>query len=239
MLDDPQTTLDRLATKLGRLREAYERDPKFFYVVGGFITGPPLSEEQIRQVEREYGLVLPQEYLAFLLRFGATDTGPGNAFSRLKEALTPTSREPFPLAVPFLGCESPRHQRLPKGQRGEDYGRLLREWERIPLDHGVLKLSDYGCAIHGVLILNGTFRGKLWIFSGDAAYYGPFGGAERCTTKKRTNGSRPRPRRITRSSSGTRAGLTGSSSDSEPSEVRSPRGSEGPNRPRPMGVCDG
>lgn len=178
MLDDPQTTLDRLATKLGRLRDAHERAPKFFDVVGGFLTGPPMSEEQVGRIEGEYGLVLPREYRAFLLRFGDTGTGPGNAFSRLKEALTPTSREPFPLAIPFLGCESPRHQHLPQSERSEDYGRLLREWERIPLDHGVLKLSDYGCAIHGVLILNGTFRGKLWIFSGDAAYYGPFGGAE-------------------------------------------------------------
>jgi hypothetical protein len=178
MLEDPQTRLDRLATKLGRLREGYERDPKFFYVVGGFITGPPSSEEQIRQVEREYGLVLPQEYRAFLLHFGDTGTGPGNAFSRLNEALTPNSREPFPLAGPFLGCASPRHHRLPQSERSEDYGRLLRDWERIPLDHGVLKLSDYGCAIYVVLILNGTFRGKVWMISGDAAYYGPFGGAE-------------------------------------------------------------
>jgi hypothetical protein len=178
MLDDPRATLDRLAAKLGRLREAYERNPKFFDVVGGFITGPPLSEEQVGRIECEYGLVLPQEYRAFLLRFGDIGTGPGNAFSRLNEALTPNSREPFPLAGPFLGCASPRHHRLPVSQRTEDYGRLLREWERIPLDHGVLKLSGYGCAIYGVLILNGTFRGKVWIISGDAAYYGPFGGAE-------------------------------------------------------------
>jgi hypothetical protein len=178
MLDDPKATLDRLATKLSRLREAYERDPKFFCVVGGFLTGPPLSEEQVGHIEGEYGLVLLQDYRAFLLRFGDTGTGPGNAFSRLREGLTPGSVEPFPLARPFLGCCSPSHHRLPKSQRSEDYGRLLREWERIPLDHGVLKLSGYGCAIHGVLVLNGPFCGKVWIISGDAAYSGPFGGAE-------------------------------------------------------------
>jgi hypothetical protein len=177
-LDDPQAILDRLATKLSILREAYERNPRFFDVVGGFITGLPLPEEQVQQVEREYRLVLPQEYRAFLLRFGDTGTGPGNAFFRLRERLTLDSGEPFPLARPCLGCESPAHQRLPKAQQGKDALRLSHEWDQIPLDHGVLKLCDYGCAMYGVLILNGPFCGRVWFISGDAAYYGPFGGAE-------------------------------------------------------------
>jgi SMI1 / KNR4 family (SUKH-1) len=178
MLDDPQVTLDRFATKLGSLRQAYERNPKSFDVAGGFLTGPPMFEEQVRQVEGEYGLALPPEYRAFLRRFGDTRTGPGNSFSCLKEGLTPNSGKPFPLDRPFLGCESPSHQRLPKDEQWEEYGRLLKEWEKIPLDHGVVNICGYGCAIYGVLIINGPFCGKVWIVSGDAAYYGPFGGAE-------------------------------------------------------------
>ncbi len=55
---------------------------------------------------------------------------------------------------------------------------LLEEWERIPKDNGVLWISDYGCAMYGVLVLNGPYRGQVWFLTGDAAYYGPFGGSE-------------------------------------------------------------
>ena len=50
--------------------------------------------------------------------------------------------------------------------------------EQIPLGHGVLTLSDYGCAMYGVLVLNGLSCGRVWMISGDAAYDGPFGGCE-------------------------------------------------------------
>ena len=41
-----------------------------------------------------------------------------------------------------------------------------------------MSICDYGCALYGKLILTGPYRGRVWNLSGDAAYYGPFGGAE-------------------------------------------------------------
>src|ERR1700730_4817056 len=67
---------------------------------------------------------------------------------------------------------------LANERQREDHGELLKQWEPIPKEDGVLAISDYGCAIHGVLILNGPYCGKVWILQGDAGYYGPFGGAE-------------------------------------------------------------
>jgi hypothetical protein len=55
---------------------------------------------------------------------------------------------------------------------------MLKQWEPIPKEDRVLAISDYGCAIYGVLILNGPYCGKVWIQRGDTASYGPFGGAE-------------------------------------------------------------
>ncbi len=174
-MDDPQAVLDRFSTKLRALRRAHRCNPEVFDEGNGFLTGPPLSEEHIRPVEREYRLILPPEYRAFLRRFGDTATGPGVTYFRLGEGLTPDSGEPFPLSRPFLGCESPDHQRLPGDEQWDDFLRLCREWEQIPRSHGILKLFDYGCAISGVLVLNGPFCGKVWVVSGDAAYYGPLG----------------------------------------------------------------
>ena len=99
-------------------------------------------------------------------------------FRQAKEGLTAESKNRFPLAQPFLGTLAPPHQRLPNEQQWEQYGELLKQWELIPKEDGVLAISDYGCAIFGVLILNGPNCGKVWILSGDTAYYGPFGGSE-------------------------------------------------------------
>jgi SMI1 / KNR4 family (SUKH-1) len=159
------TTLDRFNAKLRALRSP------------GFATAEPMAESDVRRVEEEAGVSLPPEYREFLLRFGDGQVGPGH-FRRLREGLTPGSRRPFPLASPFLACCSPAHQRLSEEAQWEEYRRLAREWEAIPKDDGALSICDYGCAIYGRLILNGPFRGKVWVLSGDAAYYGPFGGSE-------------------------------------------------------------
>ena len=67
---------------------------------------------------------------------------------------------------------------LPQEQQWDDYGRLLERWVPVSKEDGVLTICDYGCAITGVLILNGPFCGHVWIQHGDAGYYGPFGGSE-------------------------------------------------------------
>ena len=177
VMNEPQAVLDRFAVELRILRQASRRGTEVFDERDGLVIGPPLSERQIRLVEREHRLVLPPEYRAFRLRFGDTTTGP-RTFFRLEAGLTPDSGKCFPLDRPFLGCESPGHRRLVEGERREDFVRLSREWDLISLGHGVLNLCDYGCAMSGVLVLNGPFCGRVWFVSGDAAYYGPFGGCE-------------------------------------------------------------
>ena len=99
-------------------------------------------------------------------------------FRRVNEGLTARSKAPFPLAKPFLGALSPSHQRHANDRQREVFGQLLEQWEPIPKADGVLTICDYGCAIQGVLILNGPYCGRVWILQGDAAYYGPFGGSE-------------------------------------------------------------
>lgn len=138
---------------------------------------PPLSEEELRAIERDFGIILPAEYRAFLQAFGDTLVGPG-VFNTARGGLTTASKLPFPLTKACLGVCSPRAQQLSPEEQGNDYHGLLEQWKTIPLDHGVLQISGYGCAIQGVLILNGPFCGEVWIQSGDAAYHGPFGGSE-------------------------------------------------------------
>jgi hypothetical protein len=174
----PAGDLERLEAKLTVLRERFDKkDPRFRESGHGFVFAEKLSESDVRRVESEAELVLPAEYRAFLLRFGDGEVGPAR-YRRLRDGLHPTSGQPFPLTTPFLGCCSPAHQRLSEKEKWKAFHGLSREWDLIPKDHGVLSLCDYGCSMYGVLITNGPFCGKVWMLSGDAAYYGPFGGAE-------------------------------------------------------------
>jgi SMI1 / KNR4 family (SUKH-1) len=171
------TTLNRFNDKLHALRSWFEESrPPSYGIAHGFVTAEPMAEPEIRRVEDQAGISLPSEYREFLLRFGDGQVGPG-WFRSLRDGLTTASERPFPLTAPLLGCCSPGHQRLSKDAQREEFGRLQEEWGLIPKDDGVLLICDYGCAIFGRLILNGPFRGNVWIVQGDSAYYGPFGGS--------------------------------------------------------------
>ena len=172
------TVLDRFDAKLRALRSWFEESrPPSYGIAHGFATAEPMGESKLRQIEDQSGVSLPSDYRSFLMRFGDGQVGPG-WFRQVRAGLTPTSHRPFPLAEPFLGCCSAAHQRLSQEAQWEDFGRLVKAWELIPKDDGVLSICDYGCSIYGALILNGPFRGRVWVLQGDTAYYGPFGGAE-------------------------------------------------------------
>jgi hypothetical protein len=172
------TDLDRFDAKLRALRSWFaESRPPPYGIAHGFATAGPLVEPEIRRIEVEMSVSLPAEYQSFLLRFGDGRVGPG-WFRRVREGLTAASKRPFPLSRPFLGCCWPAHAKLPKETQQAEYKPQLEAWEPIPKADGVLSICDYGCAIYGALVLNGPFRGKVWVLSGDAAYYGPFGGSE-------------------------------------------------------------
>ncbi len=66
----------------------------------------------------------------------------------------------FPCTVPFLGDAG--------GSTADDGDRLL-----VP--DGSLFLADYGCAIAARLVLDGPFRGQVWVLDGSAGGYVPFG----------------------------------------------------------------
>lgn len=174
------SALDRIAANLLALRIwAQKGSPQPFIDEGHtFVVGEPMPEAEILEIEREYEVSLPADYRAFIQLFGDCNVGPGNQFRKVREGLTSASKRPFPLAEPFLGRCSPSHQRLSDDHQWEEYKGLLEQWVKIPKHDGVLSISDYGCAICAVLILNGPYCGQVWGLTGDAAYYGPFGGFE-------------------------------------------------------------
>jgi hypothetical protein len=179
-----KATLDRFEANFAALRTwAEEGKPLPFFNEGhDFVVGPPMEETDLHAIELKYEVTLPPEYRSFLTRFGDTSIGPGNVFRRASEGLTSRSKNRFPLSAPFLGCCSPSHQQLSNDRQWEEYGQLLKQWNPIPKEDGVLAINAYGCGIDGVLILNGQYCGKVWIQQRDTAYYGPSAGTKRSMT---------------------------------------------------------
>jgi SMI1 / KNR4 family (SUKH-1) len=174
------SALDRIKRNLDLLRGWAETGKPRPFVDEGheFSIERPMRESEIQAIESEFGVTLPPEYRLFIERLGNPRVGPGNKFRRAAEGLTVSSRRPFPLQKPLLGSCSPSHQGLTHERQWKELRLLIDKWNKIPTNDGVITISDYGCAMYGVLVLNGPYRGKVWMQTGDAAYYGPFGGAE-------------------------------------------------------------
>jgi hypothetical protein len=100
--------------------------------------------------------------------------------------VAPAATKPFPLSRPLLGVTSVHYQQLRKSKRraqeAAEYRRLLDALLKVPRQDGVLALVDYGCGIRGVLVMDGKYRGQVWVASDDGAYYMPFGQHEELHT---------------------------------------------------------
>lgn len=169
------SAIKRIKEKLTQLRE---RDTKFWVMQAEhhkYQLSPPLSEEVIANWEARAQIKLPEEYRLFLRELGEGPAGPGLGMPKLTEMnLTPHLKEPFPLVEPFLGLRSIDTSKLDSEQEWETYKEFAAEWDKIPGD-GSLLLTHYGCDIYGKLVLNGKYRGQIWIREGDSPSYSPFG----------------------------------------------------------------
>ena len=83
-----EPTLDRFEAKLRSLKLWSEDDglPCLNWTQGA-VHSKALTEVDLQQIEEQYAISLPQEYRAFLLRFGTGRVGPGNYFYPVEEAL--------------------------------------------------------------------------------------------------------------------------------------------------------
>jgi len=137
----------------------------------------PVDEAALQRIEQEFEVSLPDEYRAFLLKFGDGLIGPG-IMRTVREGLSLASKRAFPLSNPVLGSGAFSFQKLSIEEQEGELEALFRVWDAIPKEDGVLRLCDYGGGIYGVLILNGPYRGRVWMLQADTGYYGPFGGSE-------------------------------------------------------------
>lgn len=144
-MDTITARLERVSEKL---TEARTRRLRVFGVEKHwFLLNPPLSQEQLSEIEARDGLYLPEDYRAFLLQLGDGGAGPYYGVPPLQQALAGANpQEEFPLAYP--------------------------DPTNLPFDDlkkGSLLICDQGCAYQARLIVLGPARGRVVYISTDGS----------------------------------------------------------------------
>ncbi len=131
-------------------------DDEFGSAVGGDIgLGRRRSADEIEAVGASIGTTLPADYVRFLSEIGDGGVGPGRTFHSLEESC-PSHVHPeqaFNVQEPIVD------------QSDGNFPPEIAVVERVS-DHwqgeGVIELSDYGCSMTAILIVNGDRSGEMW-----------------------------------------------------------------------------
>jgi SMI1 / KNR4 family (SUKH-1) len=169
--------LERIAEKLRRVRGS-GAEP-FGAESHGMRVNPPLSPEAVAAVEARLGVVLPEEYRAFITRIGDGGAGPAYGMFSLEQALRATEvhRVPDLLAQPFRHVEAYDPETDPEWNafwdRVDEGGVSEEEQDLFGVreQRGALMLCHEGCGYMHMLVVTGPARGTMWM-DGRCSDYG-------------------------------------------------------------------
>jgi hypothetical protein len=166
--------VSRIREKLDALRE---RDPecrRFQAYDHRYRLLPVLPERRLSAFEREFGVVLPEEYAQFLTRIGDGGVGPGYGLYPLGRSVeafrdhvswyvgkarpTPRLDLPFPLTGAIADA---LHACRRAGDKPFPASIETHAW----LD-GILEICHYGCGGYAGLVVSGEQRGRIWSCGG-------------------------------------------------------------------------
>ncbi|MFJ9370717.1 SMI1/KNR4 family protein [Nocardia sp. NPDC101769] len=163
----------------------------------GWHLEPSLSTAELSEIEGQLGVVLPEEYRAFLLMVGRGGAGPAYGLFPVRrvdgrwrwEGDSPdlteldTLAQPFPYVAAFNPADG-----FPDPPDEEDFDSVEAfdaaedaYWEKhdeivYRPEHsvGLLYLCHLGCAQREVLVVSGASRGQMWAdLTGDSAGFVP------------------------------------------------------------------
>ncbi|MFI1973329.1 SMI1/KNR4 family protein [Streptomyces cinnamoneus] len=137
---------------------------------------PPLTPDELEELEHQVGVRLPEEYRTFLVEVGAGGAGPDYGIFPLRPGTESTKARAKNLAVPFrpqeIGDLFDEHQyNEPAGEHflnAEEFAAAYRAWDarddelREELFAGTLYLSSQGCGYYTVLAVTGPEAGTVW-----------------------------------------------------------------------------
>lgn len=170
-----------------RVAELADRPEDSVFGANGhhFLLEPPLSQDELAELEEQIGVQLPEEYRSFLLEVSRGGAGPAYGLFPLRRIdgrwrwegdgaeLTELTRlgEPFP----YTGFFDPAAD-LPDPPEEEDYASTeefdaaqdayAELHDRVAYDPrhtvGTIYLCHLGCAYRHLLVVSGPERGAVW-----------------------------------------------------------------------------
>lgn len=171
--------------RLARLAVVPDADKVFGASGHGWLLEPPLSPAELREIEDQLRVALPQEYRSFLLAAGRGGAGPSYGLFPVHRVdgrwqwagdgaeLTDleTLAQPFPHVAAFNPVDG-----LPDPPKAEDFDSTASfnaaeyaYWDthdellfRPEHSVGLLYLCHLGCAYREALVVSGPARGQMW-----------------------------------------------------------------------------
>ncbi len=149
-----------------------------------YVMSAPLTERQLRQFEHEYGVVLPEDYCAFLTEVGNGGVGPICGMIAQERALLAEQdpqllAKPFPLVStldfwallkertgvdPFERAGGLNYKRLDENEESRRaYHSLADHLHGSYFSQGALAICHYGCGMMFCLVVTGDERGNVWL----------------------------------------------------------------------------
>jgi hypothetical protein len=171
--------LDVIVQIQQKLREI--RTQKLDLLAGGQEAqfGPPLQTAQVREIEKQLGVSIPEDFREFITSIGNGGFGPGLGLTPFGPASLVDSRIPkrdnyiisasgeFPHTADWN--YEPLRQSMEQGRA--DVEQHMEYYCSVDRIQGAIRIGDGGCGAINLLVLNGAERGNVW-----CDYRGTFGG---------------------------------------------------------------
>ena len=120
-----------------------------------FELNPVISQAEIAKFETKHRVTLPEDYKFFITKIGNGGAGPGNGLLPIEKwSYGLRDVESDFLSIPFFnGVE--KNWRMSS--------KLDDPYFSNKYVSGSIRISDYGCGIHYMLVITGNEKGNIWV----------------------------------------------------------------------------
>ncbi len=142
-----------------KLRQLATYDSKLTVFGAGshrYRTYPCLTEVEIEEFERQYQVLLPEDYRSFILEIANGGAGPNYGLCRLQDSVEENSLFLLSRSFPHQESWNLHHSQFASAQDFDE------EYFRGEHRQGSLSICDMGCGHTVLLVVSGAERGTIW-----------------------------------------------------------------------------
>ncbi|MEK3788416.1 SMI1/KNR4 family protein [Paenibacillus sp. FSL K6-1230] len=160
--------LQRISSKLHQLRQADTELAVFGADCHDYELDPVKTPEEIRQLESDWNVSLPEDYKAFLMEIGAGGAGPYYGLEKPEEGIyVDLDYKDLPNDIsgefPYTETWNPEVDWFEDDVDEDESAAKDEEYFSDRHSAGMLRISNFGCGVTMNLIVNGNSYGEIWV----------------------------------------------------------------------------